>query len=354
MTRVERFDVIIYRDPDVLTTGRRVLLAKRKQASATKSRGSSRKARQPLTAREIQDAADRGREWLAERHDYHGYLARRDSARGAPELARHLQGDLRAKQGRDGSWAEGDLLASAESIWRLLDLGLAPDSPPIALGLDWLYRQRDQEGAEGSYSSGCTPSRHEQRICEHYVSGFFSPGPLDEPQEVTLPNGQVVTSDAGARLLSSERALRTVLRANPSDPRAASSISGLRSLPLYLEYGGSYTPALLVGAVQALAWTPGPYPGELKAAVELLAEEQEKDGGWPNVEFFFVLEALLEVRHPLSMILLGRAVPRLLETQHKSGDWGRRHQAAQTWIGVQVLGRVADSRVADSKNEGAS
>ena len=220
-------------------------MAKRKE-TATK------KAKPPLTAREILDAADRARGWLAERQDYWGYLARRDTRRGAPELARHLQGDLRAKQGRDGAWYEGDLQESEQGIWQLLDLGLPATAQPITLGLDWLYGKRNQAGA---YGAGCTPARHEQRICEHYVTGFFSPGYPDEALDIVLPNGQAVTSDAGARLLMSERALRSALRAQPTDQRATASVAGLRSLPLYLEYGGSHTPAVLVGALQALAWT---------------------------------------------------------------------------------------------------
>ncbi len=310
-----------------------------KKKSGTKKRGGAKKAPGPPSIAEIQRATDGARDWLAERHDYWGYMARRDLSRGAPELARHLQGDLRARQSRDGDWNEGDLEATAEAIWRLLDLGLSPTTPPITLALDWLYGQRDKEGA---FSSGCTPSRHEAHVCEHYISGFFSPGWPDEPLEVTLPNGQSVTSDSGARLMMSVRALRSALRARPDDPRAAASVSGLRGLPIYLEYGGSYTPALLAGALQALAWAPGPASAELVAGLELLAEEQAKDGTWSNVEFFFVLEMLLEVKHPLARTQLMKAVPRLLETQFKVGHWGRNYSAGQTWIGLQVLERVGE------------
>ncbi len=297
-------------------------------------------AKGEVTPRAVQDAVDRGRGWLGERRDFFGYLARRDSGRGAPELAWHLRGDLRAKQGPDGSWTEGDLAVSAESLWRLLDLGLAGDSPVVEKALDWLYSRRDEEGA---YGSGCTPSRHEGRVCEHFISGFFSPGPSDEPQELTLSNGQSVTSDAGARLLMSERALRSALRARPADPRANASVLGLRSLPLYLEYGGHYTPAVLAGALQALAWQDGLRSAELEAGLESLVGAQEKAGDWPNVEFFFVLEALLEIRHPATDRMLRQATPRLLETQHKYGAWGRRHLGSQTWIAVQVLERVQRS-----------
>ncbi len=337
-------------------------MAKRKQASTTKRRAPAKKAKSApakkakaapakkakaasskaaaivLAPRTIQDSVDQARSWLAEQRDYYGYLSRRDSGRGAPELAAHLRGDLRAKQGPDGSWSEGDLAESAEAVWSLLDLGLPSDSPVIDRALDWLYGRRDEDGA---YGSGCTPSRHEQQICEHYISGFFSPDTSDEPQEIALSNGQSVTSDSGARLLISERALRSALRARPDDPRAAASVSGLRSLPLYLEYGGSYTPAVLVGALQALAWLRGIRSGELDAGLESLAAAQAKDGSWPNVEFFFVLEMLLEVKHPTSDRMLKQAGLRLLETQHKYGAWGRHHLGAQTWIAVQALERVA-------------
>ncbi len=300
-----------------------------------KRRSAPKKTRMPPPARQIQDAVDRGRDWLCERRDYYGYLARRDRSRGAPELARHLRGDLLAKQGRDGSWGNGDLAASAEALWQLLDLTPPSNAAAVARGLDWLHGRRDRDGA---YGSGCAPARHEQRLCEHYLSGFFSPGPSDDPQEITLPNGQSVTSDVGARLLMSERALRSALRANPTDPRASTSVTGLRNLPLYLEYGSTFTPAVLIGALQALAWADGLHSSELTVGLELLANEQDNDGTWPpNVELFFVLETVLEVRHPLSARMLERAVPRLLESQHKNGTWGRRHAAAQTWIGVRVL-----------------
>jgi hypothetical protein len=315
-------------------------LAKRKQAAGTKRRSSKKVPAQP-SARAIQDAVDRARDWLSERRDYHGYLSRRDTGRGAPELGGHLRGDLRAKQEPDGGWDEGDLAVSVEALWQLLDLGLPANSPAVDRALEWLYGRRDKDGA---YGSGCTPTRHEQQICEHYISGFFSPGPSDELQEVTLSNGQTVTSDAGARLLISERALRTALRARPGDPRAAASVSGLRGLPLYLEYGGTYTPAVLVGALQTLAWLEGVRAAEVDAGLEALASEQAADGTWPNVEFFFVLEMLLELKQPAAEAMLKSAVPRLLEIQHKYGAWGRRHLAPQTWIAVRALERVLEAQ----------
>lgn len=317
-------------------------MPKRGQAATQKRRSSSeKKEKEPPSTLTVQDAADRARDWLGERRDFYGYLCRRISGRGAPELGRHLRGDLLAKQSREGSWEENSVAATAEALWQLLDLGQPADSLAVQRGIDWLYGRRDQEGAFGS---GCTPARHEQRICEHYLSGFFSPGPPDESQEITLPNGQTVTSDVGARLLASERALRVILRARPADPRTAASVSGLRSVPLYLDYGGTYTPAVLVGALQALAWVEGPVLSEVEAGLETLAGAQESDGTWPNVEIFFVIEALLEIDHALALRMIARTVDRLLETQLKYGAWGRRHQAAQTWIATRALEAVADSQ----------
>ncbi len=309
-------------------------------ATATSAPSAARKAQSLI--RKVQDAVDEARTWLGQRGDYYTFLSRSDTLRGAPELGRHLRGDLLAKQ-RNGSWGDGNLASTAEAIWLLLDLGTSADFPPFARGLEWLFGRLD---AEGSYASGCTPSRHEHRICEHFLSGFFSPGHPNEPLEISLPNGQSVSADATARLLVSERTLRSVLRANPRDPRVAAPISGLTSLPLYGDYGESFTPPALVGAVQALAWSAGQDAGKLEAGLLILAAAQQKDGTWPNVEFFFVLEALLETRHPLADAMLKRAVPRLLEVRHKNGTWGRRQIATQTWIAIQVLERAVQQELA--------
>jgi hypothetical protein len=292
--------------------------------------------REQSLIREVQDAVDDARAWLDQRGDYYTFLSRSDTLRGAPELGRHLRGDLLAKQ-RDGSWGEGSLASTAEAIWLLLDLGTTAEFPALARGLDWLFRQLD---AEGSYASGCTPARHEHKTCEHFLNGFFSPGQPNKPFEISLTNGQSVTSEAAARLVVSERALRSTLRANRRDPRSAAPLAGLTSLPLYDDYGAAFTPAALVGALQALAWSAGEDSGKLEAGLLTLAAAQQKDGAWPNVEFFFVLEALLETRHPLASAMLKRAVPKLLEARQKNGTWGRRQMAPQTWIAVQVLERA--------------
>ncbi|HZD80321.1 MAG TPA: hypothetical protein VE646_09820 [Actinomycetota bacterium] len=314
-------------------------MAKTRRGAGTRRRKAGKRGDGP-SPQQIRDAVERARGWLSERRDYYGYLARQSSRRGAPEMGGHLRGDILARQDPDGSWG-GDLAATAEAAWQLLDLGMSPDAPALRRALDWLYTRRD---AGGAYAEGCTPARHEQGVCEHYLTGFFSPGAADEPQEIALPNGQSISSDASARLLASERALRTVLRIKPDDLRARDSVSGLRGVPLYLDYGGTFTPALLVGAVQALTWSPGPPSGELTAGLDTLASHQVRDGTWPNVEFFFVLETLLEAPPARALPMFERALPYLLKAQYNNGAWGRRYQAAQTWIGLQVLERVAAAR----------
>ncbi len=321
--------------------------ATKKKSGTSRQSGSTKKGKSTLPTREeAVTAADAAREWLAEREDYYGYLARQDLGRGAPELASHLRGDLLARQHRAGYWPDEEdkpstsIVETAEAIWRLLDLGLNPDAGAIKHAINWLHERRD---APGAYGEGCTPSRHEQQICEHFIGGFFSPGPPDRSMEITLPNGQTVGSDAGARLLISERALRSILRADRRNPQAQASIDGLKGLPLYLEYGGNFTPAVLVGAIQALGWAGPAHRNVVEAGLETLADNQEKDGTWPNVEFFFVLEALLEAHHPLAERLMLKALRRLLDTQYNYGAWGRVYQVAQTRVGMLVLERIAPS-----------
>lgn len=311
-----------------------------KKRKVGKKRKAGKKRDEGPSSQEIRDGISRARGWLSERRDYYGFLGRQSSRRGAPEMGGHLRGDILARQGPDGSWGE-DLVATSEAAWQLLDLGMRREASAIQRALEWLYSRRD---AEGAYGEGCTPARHEQGICEHYLRGFFSPGPADQSQEITLPNGQSMTSDASARLLASERALRTVLRIKADDLRARDSVAGLRGVPLYLEYGGTFTPALLVGALQPLAGSPGAPSGELTAGLDTLAANQAKDGTWPNVELFFVLETLLEVPAARALPMFERALPGLLKAQYNNGAWGRRYQAAQTWIGLQVLERMAAAR----------
>lgn len=315
-------------------------MAKKKRGG---KRGKSKKSRdEPPPLEAIEDSLSRARSWLAERRDYYGFLSRRDRKRGAPEMAGHLRGDMLARQESDGSWGD-DLVVTADAVWQLLDLGVHPSHGSIDRAVTWLYD--DRRDAEGAYGEGCTPARHEQGTCEHYLSGFFSPAPPDESYEIELANGQTVNSDASARLLASERALRTLLRVNADDLRARDSVDGLRGVPLYLEYGGTFTPAVLVGAVQALARAQGA-PGELSAGLDTLSKAQEKDGTWPNVELFFVLETLLEVDPRRALPMLEKALPGLLKSQHKYGAWGRKYLAAQTWIAVQVLEIVKEARKA--------
>ena len=307
----------------------------RAKSSAAKSGGKI------PTVTEMREAAARARGWLAEREDYHGYLVKKDQGRGAPELATHLRGDIQAQQRRDGYWLDPDedapsLVLTSEYLFQLLNLGLAGTSRAVERGIEWMYSMR---GADGAFGEG-TALDHTLTPIPGIGNGFFSPCKSDEAMEITLPNGQHIASDAGARLLASERAMRTILRANMDDAQAVPSVAALRGAPLYLEYGGTFTPAVLVGAIQALAWTHTPYIGEVVAGLEALRDNGEADGSWPNVEFFFVLEMLLEVRHPMALRMMEGAMPRLYEGQHKNGSWGRGYMAPQTWIGLNVLERL--------------
>ena len=222
---------------------------------------------------------------------------------GAPELARHLQGDLRAKQGRDGAWYEGDLQESdCRRIWQ-----------PAGPGSAGHATQTDNSGARlvvrvsgtrtGAYGAGCTPARHEQRICEHYVNGLFQPRLSRRGiGQSLLPNGQAVTSDAGARLLMSERALRSALRAQPTRSAGGSLGGGACAVcPLYLEYGGSLHAGGAGGCVAGACLDAEPEArASWMAGLEVAGgRAQAKDGTWPKVEFFFVLEMLLESEAPV-------------------------------------------------------
>ena len=133
---------------------------------------------------------------------------------GDTDLSARLAHDLAAELRPDGSVGG----AAMPTIWRaheLMDLGAVPDDPGLSRILGWVLQRQD---AAGVYGEGCDKTRHTQRICEHYVRGFFSPAASSERlAPITLPNGKAFRAEPAARFAISCLALRAVLRAGHRD-----------------------------------------------------------------------------------------------------------------------------------------
>src|SRR5215208_4474008 len=102
--------------------------------------------------------------------------------------------------------------AVVPAIWRaheVLDLDYQAE-PGCSQLMEWVL---GLQGRPGAFSQGCSRIRHAHRVCEHFISGFFSPAPPEvRLPPVMLPNGKVFRAGPAARFAVSCLALRAVLR----------------------------------------------------------------------------------------------------------------------------------------------
>jgi hypothetical protein len=269
-------------------------------------------------------AIERAGAYFAGRDTRQGFVARRLVGQPRPDddrLAETLMRERRARLRGDGS-AGGDLVATAWAAWELMDLGAVPSTRAVQRAVAWILGRQEKDGA---FALGCTPRRHELRLCEHAIGGFFayrSPGRT--VRRLVLPSGATVTSDQGARFLASCFALRTVLRAGQEEQTLVRRhIGSLLTLPkMWDSWGGLWAPTLTVGALAAIAWAPPPFRGQLPILAEHLALNQKPDGSWRNLDIVHAVDALSAVPLPQAKEAVALAAPRLAKMQTTKGTVG--------------------------------
>ncbi len=277
--------------------------------------------------------------YFATRQTRQGVLARR--ALGAAtvedgELSRELAAAMAAELRPDGSVGG----AAVPTIWRaheLLDLGRPPDDPDVRLVLDWVLRQ---QGGAGAYGEGCDRVRHAQRICEHWLRGFFAavpPGQRLAP--ITLPNGKAFRAEPAARFGISCLALRAALRSGLGDrPAIAQHLESLQLLAeQWRDWTGFFPPDVIVAGLHALALGGPRYHPTVEALVSLMTSHQRVDGCWPHVDMFATLEALLATGLAGARTLVHRALPAVAERQRADGSFGTVAQEERALIAVRAL-----------------
>jgi hypothetical protein len=268
-----------------------------------------------------------------------GILARR--ALGIPDaadetLARDLVASMTADLRPDGSIAGGAL----PTIWRghkLLDLGAPADEPPARRIVAWLM---DRQGQPGAYGEGCEKTRHQQRICEHYVQGLFAAAPVEQRlAPITFPNGKVFRAEPAARFAISCFGLRLALRAGMGDRLGV--VQHLESLRLLAEqwtvWTGYFAPDVIVAGLHALAHGGGTYRPTVETLVDVMSAHQGADGLWPNADPFAAIEALLAAGGPRAHEVIRRAAPALIERQRADGAFGPTAQQERALIGLRAL-----------------
>ena len=268
-----------------------------------------------------------------------GILARAELGLAAPDdpaLAGRIGQELSAELRPDGTVGG----AALPTIWRvheLLDLGRGPGDAGLIRALGWVLQRQD---APGAYGEGCDKIRHAQRICEHYLRGFFSPAPAAERvAPITLPSGKVFRAEPAARLAISCLALRGVLRAGLQDRPAV--IAHLHSLRLladgWTDWSGPFAPDVIITGLHALVLGGEAYRPAVERLVQLVAAQQQTEGHWDNADLFLVLDALVAAGTPGAHAAVRRAAPALEERQRADGSFGATAQQERALIGVRAL-----------------
>jgi len=268
-----------------------------------------------------------------------GYLARQALGRPLPgdaQLANRLRQELAAGVRADGTVSGG----AVPTIWRaheLLDLGQPDDSTAITRTLAWMLDQQDRPGA---FQDGCDRIRPARRLCQHYIAGFFSPGPPTlRLAPVTLPTGKVFRVDAAARFAISCLALRAALRLGGEDrPAIRHHLQSLTQISeQWTEWNGYFAPDLIVAGLHALAAAGERHRKVVRRIVDLITAHQGVEGGWPSADLFQVLEALQAADTPEAQIAVRRAATALVARQRADGTFGTSAQQERALIGLRAL-----------------
>lgn len=284
-------------------------------------------------------AIDRLARYFGQTPTRQGVLARQALGQPSPadDHVRHrLVGGLRAETRMDGS-VGGMFVPTVTRAMELLDLGYRGDEAGAARVVGWIL---SRQGKPGAFGEGCTPSRHQQRLCEHALSGFFSAGaPSEEIAPLTLPNGKVFRAEAAARFAASCFALRVVLRAgHEARPLVDAHVASLVRLhDQWSDWTGYFSPDMIVSALHALAVSAPPHRSVMPQVASLVAAHQAEDGTWPHADLFHVLEALLAAGTVDARAAVRRAIPALLARQSDNGTFGPTAEAERALIGLRAL-----------------
>lgn len=287
----------------------------------------------------VGEGIERLRLFFAEGATRQAVLARQvlgEPAAGDELLARRLVDDMRAETRMDGSIG-GEVLAT---IWRaheLMDLGSAGDHAGTVRVLGWVLGLQTRPGA---FSDGCSATRHAQRTCEHFISGFFSPAPWEQRfAPVMLPNGKVFRAEPAARFAVSCLALRAVLRARLEHrPLVRQHLLSLIQLhEQWNDWNGYFAGDAIVAGIHALAFASGEHRDILPKLGAFVAGNQAPDGTWQQADLFQTLDALLALHTPEAHAAVRRAVPALLARQRIDGSFGSTAQQERALIALRSL-----------------
>ncbi len=268
-----------------------------------------------------------------------GILARYALGQPAPgdgALALRLSAGLRAEALLDGA-STGAVVPAVWRVHELLDLGYEVDQEEAAGLMGWMLQLQSKPGA---FSVGCSRARHAHRVCEHFISGFFSPAPAEERlAPIMLPNGKVFRAEPAARFafscLALRAAVRTGLQGTPSVEQHFNSLLHLQDQ--WENWNGYLSPDAIVSGIHALALVPTTPDAVLSRLAASVAANQAADGTWANADLFHTVEAMVAVGTAAAHASVRRAVPAILARQRADGSFGPTAQQERALIALRAL-----------------
>ena len=290
-----------------------------------------------MTAR---SAFDRLAEFLERRPSRHGWVARRGLGHSFPsdEVLR----DQLVGRAQSQLWPDGGGADTATVVAALADLnGLEGPAALRDKSLDWLLAL---VGRPGAFGEGCTAARHAHRVCEHFLGGFFAVAPpAQRAAPATMPNGKIYRIESQARFATSVWALEVAVEGGRShDPSIQKHLDSFAHLVIEWDRWDEFlVPDLAFNAIGALSVAPERWRPVLESLVRIVAHHQSADGTWPRVDFFNALAGLARVEHPMTIPMLERALPGLLQRQRDDGSFGNVAPDERALIGFRVLRRLA-------------
>lgn len=253
------------------------------------------------------------------------------------------------RQEPGGSW-DRDLLKTASALLDIREIraaaGLREQDPGVGRGLDWI---RGRRSLPGRWTDGCSPRRHEQGLCHHFVGGFFSPSPPEEPRdEAVLRCGLPVTGDSEIRFVASATALRCLLCWGDHGRDTRLHLEALRRVVKLWPDGPpeGLSMVALLAAVHALLHSPGPEDRRAaEAGLRIVAGRQRGDGSWVDIEPFQALDVFTDadaaaIAPELSLEALWHGARLLASTQKSDGSWGGEQPGRRSLIAWRTLRRL--------------
>lgn len=302
-----------------------------------------------VTGTQLEHSIEAGAEFFAGRQTRAAVVARhllQTAEPGDERLADQLIRERRRKTRLDGSMG-GSLMGTAWSAWELMQLGCPTDHVGVNRMIGFLLGRQDQPGR---FAEGCSDRRHRIQHCSHHMSGFFSPGPKDEPiAPLALSSGAVFTSEFEARFAASCFALRVALKAK-QEHRAPvrRHIESLFTLADRWEGDEAQFPAVLglvFCAMGALAFVPLEDRTRVEQLATHLLRQQNDEGEWDGVQLFHALDALILIPAPAAVEATRHAVPALLARQRQNGAFDETGDEELALIAIQALRAQAGGRL---------